>query len=89
MPWWFRTIFWALLACFLAGLFLGLSVWWWRRRKDLAELDRRRLEAEAESDRLRLRMSSLKEHEQRATLLEEQLAAAQEELSRLSPVERE
>ena len=61
MPWWFRTIFWALLLCFLAGLLLGLLIWWWRQRHERESYERLRLEREAESDRLRLRISSLQE----------------------------
>lgn len=83
MPWWFRTIFWALLSCFLGGLALGLGLWWLRRRKDLAEVERRRLGAEAESDRLRLRLASLKDSEARVATLEGELAAARDQAAQL------
>ncbi len=73
MPWWLRTIFPALLACFAGGLVVGLGLWWMMRRRDLAELDRRRLEAEAEGDRLRLRLASLKESQSRVDALEQEL----------------
>ncbi len=81
MPWWLRTIFPALLACFASGLALGLGLWWWMRRRDLAELDRRRLEAEAEGDRLRLRLASLKESQGRVAELEQQLADFRQRLA--------
>lgn len=81
MPWWLRTIFPALLASFAGGLALGLGLWWAMRRRDLAELDRRRLEAEAEGDRLRLRLASLKESQGRVAELERQLADTRQRLA--------
>ena len=81
MPWWLRTIFPALLACFAGGLALGLGLLWWLRRRDLAELDRRRLEAEAEGDRLRLRLASLKESQTRVVELEKELAEFRQRLA--------
>ncbi len=51
------------LPAFLAGLSLGLALWQWRQRKDRAEISRQRLEGEAASDRLRLRLTSIQEPE--------------------------
>jgi predicted flap endonuclease-1-like 5' DNA nuclease len=51
----------SLVPGFVVGLGAGLAVQQWRRRKDLAELDRQRLEGEAESERLRLRLASVQE----------------------------
>jgi predicted flap endonuclease-1-like 5' DNA nuclease len=47
------------LPSFLGGLSLGLLAWRWLRRGDVAEIDRQRLEGEAESERLRLRLTSI------------------------------
>jgi predicted flap endonuclease-1-like 5' DNA nuclease len=55
------------LPSFLGGLSLGLLAWRWLRRGDVAEIDRRRLEGEAESERLRLRLTSIQDAEPVAT----------------------
>ncbi|MEM7339687.1 MAG: hypothetical protein AAF467_13620 [Actinomycetota bacterium] len=76
MPWWLWTIFPFLLLFFLLGLLLGLALLWFQRRRSVAENEQRRLEAEAESDRLRLRISALQDAEERAAEMESRLADA-------------
>jgi len=57
----------------------ALGVWRWDRRRLVGRYEKRRLAAEAESDRLRLRISALRAAETRA-------AESAEELARLRPV---
>jgi len=73
MPWWFRTIFVPLLLCFIAGFVLGLLIWLRQRQKETAKYERLRLDREAESDRLRLRISSLKDKEEQVGVMETEL----------------
>jgi predicted flap endonuclease-1-like 5' DNA nuclease len=87
MPWWFRTIFWALLLCFLAGLLLGLVWWWLRRRNEHQSYEQLRLEREAESDRLRLRISSLQSKQERLAELEAEVANLREQAERLTALQ--
>ncbi|MEM8925425.1 MAG: hypothetical protein AAGD35_18125 [Actinomycetota bacterium] len=73
MPWWLTTIFPFLLLFFAIGVLLGVLVMWRRLQRVSDELDRRRLEGEAESDRLRLRIASLKDRDEQAARLENEL----------------
>ncbi|MEM7275684.1 MAG: hypothetical protein AAF547_21590 [Actinomycetota bacterium] len=74
---WLASVIWfALLLAFLFGVALATAWLLWRRRAINAEFERRRLTAEAESDRLRLRVSSLKESEHRANDLQLELEKA-------------
>lgn len=61
--WWWRlfgTNAATLPLCVLLGLVLGPLWWFWRRRNESAEYERRCVQAEAEADRLRVRIESLK-----------------------------
>ncbi len=87
MPWWFRTIFLALLLSFLAGLLVGLALWAWRRRKEGASYERIRLEHEAESDRLRLRISSLHNKGERVDELESEVVELRQRTERLTAIQ--
>ncbi len=87
MPWWFRTIFVALVLCFLGGLFFGLAVWIWRRRREVQSYERLRLEREAESDRLRLRISSLQSKEERVGELEAEVVELRQRAERLAAIQ--
>ncbi len=70
-----------LFSCIGAGL--ASVFWWWRRRVADAEYHRHRLMAEAESDRLRLRVSSLRAAETRAEDLQIELQKTQADAARL------
>ncbi|MCP3988238.1 MAG: hypothetical protein GY724_04125 [Actinomycetia bacterium] len=87
MPWWFRTVFLALLLCFLAGLLLGLGVWLWHRRKEAESYERLRLDSEAESDRLRLRISSLHSKGERVAELETEVVELTQRAERLTAIQ--
>ena len=80
-------IFLALLFCFFIGLLLGLLWWWFRRQGESAEYQRQLLEAEAEGDRLRLRVSSLKSAESRADKLAAELETNRSKLARIPELE--
>lgn len=72
-----------LLACSLVGAALASAFWWWRRRVIDAEHQRHRMLAEAESDRLRLRISSLKAAEARADDLQVELLEKRADAARV------
>lgn len=89
MTWLFSLIWIPLVVCFCLGVALS-TVWWlWRRRAVNAEYEKRRLAAEAESDRLRLRVSSLKLSEARADDLQLELEKARTDATKLPELERE
>ena len=69
MSWWFTTSVLSLFLCLTAGP----AIWSWRQRAVLLASERRRLAAEVESDRLRLRIQSLRKHEIRVEELEAEL----------------
>ena len=89
MGWLFTSIALTLLFCFLLGLLLGLLLWWLWRRGQAAEMERRRLESDAEIERLRLRVSSLKSAESRAEQLAGELESSNKEVARISGLESE
>lgn len=89
MTWLFSLIWIALLVCFGLGVLLSTVWWMWRRRAINAEYEKRRLAAEAESDRLRLRVSSLKLSEARADDLQLDLEKARTDSTRLPELEKE
>ncbi len=74
MPWWLTSIFPALLVTFAAGLLVGVLAQSGRLRSRQEEYDQRRLAGEAESDRLRLRISSLQVRDEQATALEAEVS---------------
>jgi predicted flap endonuclease-1-like 5' DNA nuclease len=89
MTWLFSLIWIPLLVCFALGAALSTAWWMWRRRAVNAEYEKRRLAAEAESDRLRLRVSSLKLSETRADDLQLELEKARTDSTRLPQLEKE
>lgn len=89
MSWLPVAIFTYLLLCFLAGLVVGLVWLWLRRRADQSDVDQARLASEAESDRLRLRISSLEMSEERATNLKTELDRSRLEAKRVPVLEEE
>lgn len=89
MTWLFSLIWIPLVVCFALGALLSTAWWMWRRRAVHAEYEKRRLAAEAESDRLRLRVSSLKLSEARADDLQLELEKARTDSTRLPTLERE
>lgn len=87
---WLLVIIWIpLVLCFGLGAALATTWWLWRGRSVNAEYEKRRLSAEAESDRLRLRISSLKEAEARADDLAIDLEQARANAARLPKLEKQ
>lgn len=89
MSWLFVIIWIPLFMSFCLGAVLA-TVWWvWRSRSINAEYEKRRLSAEAESDRLRLRISSLKEAEARADDLALDLEKARADAAKTATLEKQ
>ncbi|MEM9653901.1 MAG: hypothetical protein AAGA65_17550 [Actinomycetota bacterium] len=89
MTWLYALIWIPLVVCFGLGVLLATAWWLWRRRAVNAEYEKRRLAAEAESDRLRLRVSSLKRSEARADDLQLELEKARIQSARVPKLEGE
>ena len=90
MNWLIERIFWLLLGCFVSGVLLGMALWALRwRGKERGAYERLRLGRDAESDRLRLRISSLQNEAEQTTELETEVIDLRAQADRLSNVEGE
>lgn len=89
MPWWFSTVFPALLLCFLIGLLIGLLLWWLWRRRDQATWERERTTLVGERDELRGEVEVLGLQRERASQLDRELKTARAQTDRIPRLEEQ